>query len=262
MLGGAEIKFHDLTHTDSTGSPVVGGIPMTIGSNSTVPIPWNSDETGSPPHGGIADQSSMVLVNNGNSVNQKIGQKIVLKSIDLRWKFVQPQVSTSGSSVGECMTNLQESTNTVNFLLVVDHSANGANITLGDILFKGGDTTPRIGQGGLPYDMNFRKIESTKRFTIIWKKSFNLPRRPTNMAYSTGGGAFHAGYERVSHGTRSKHKNLNNTLIEYKPSTIIAPTVADLCCNNLFLFAFLNQAKGSFGRQVTMEANARIRFIG
>lgn len=249
VIGGVELKYHDLT-----SKHVVTTNELGIGVATTKPLLWNQGTAG-----GVR---SMNLIANGGSVSQKIGQKIMLKSLDLRWVFTQPFLASAETSISGVANVLKESSNTVKFLLVLDHQANGVTPTLADLFLEPQNTPNLIGQQNVPFSISYRKTESTKRFTILWKKDFKLPERDMDLAFNSDDVKFHGAYFEKMSKSMAKHKTMNNTMIEFAPAvTATAPVITDLCCNNVVLFVYLENGKNG-GQAVHIDLNARMRFVG
>ncbi len=86
----------------------------------------------------------------GTTALTRIGDKIIVRSINLRLTFRQPP--TTATVLGTTAGNL------VRVILLIDHQCNGTVPTVGDILTTTTDTN------------SFREMQTTARFTVLMDK--------------------------------------------------------------------------------------------
>lgn len=166
----------------------------------------------------------------GNTSTTRIGRKCMIKSLHLKGAIYKAQASDQ--------VDVDDPVQ-VTFMIVQDTQTNGAQAQGETVM----DTTPAAAEEC----MSFRNLEYSKRFRLLFKKTFILRDAVAftdgaNTASTTGTAVF---------------LNINKRLnipVEFISST---PAVADIVDNSIHVYCC-----ASIGNATKLKYNTRIRFVG
>jgi hypothetical protein len=180
--------------------------------------------------GTVIDSSAMVLVAQGNAESERHGRKIGIQRININGLILQ-------STDTEASASALQTEHLVRVVLLVDHQANGASATIGNI-YEDNDI------------LTHRNLENSSRFTVLKEKWVSIR---AGSAYTDNGTNF------VSQDCLRPWKmNLKcNIPIEYNSTT---GAVTERPCNNLLLVAFSTNDNTANANRVRIRCQVRVRF--
>lgn len=233
---GNETKYLDIAFQDTD----LDGI-----QTSTLPVETNKQGATT-----TATDRTLSAVAQGTSFNQRIGQKICMKSLDLNilWDSKKWE-STAG-------------VNDVNAQLVVavvlDHQANGAVPTWADIFQNPNDTG--AGNGALPMvSMWFRRKDRPTRFTVLARRIYTPTAGLPVQIHNDGTNNEKRYFTGTAHRPIKLHFNLKNTVVEYDGTT---GAVTEQCCNTLMVFLGLVDPNNNGVGAAEVRMVGRLNYIG
>jgi len=97
------------------------------------------------------DKSSINLVPQGNKTNDRVGRKLTIKKINVRWTLTKPSETNPGNTGGVCT-----------IMLLQDTQANGQNPNDVDVFQEAQQF------------QSFLNIANTQRFKVLYRKTFDL----------------------------------------------------------------------------------------
>ncbi len=197
---GQELKWYDNLATGTIGQTLVK-----IGTGTT----------------------TLNTIPQGNSPNERIGDRAVLKGLQVRfsWTVTGAEQATENSGA-----------NKIRVMCVVDHQCNGADVTVADLLEVTTDTN------------SFRNLKSTSRFTVLFDKVYVV--NPL-LAYNGTAGSHLIGQRE---GRFAFYKKLN-MMTQYEGT---AATVASITNNSIQMYAFSDNAAPA----ILFDLRTRVRYIG
>lgn len=163
---------------------------------------------------------SIVEIDQGTGESNRVGRKVIVRKISLRYNITLPTTTTAGSMA-----------DSVRFMVIIDKQCNGATATVAGVLE---DSTI----------FGFNNLSNKGRFRVLMDDVVNVA-----ATAAFGNGTTNAsGQVRIHKSWHSKNLNIP---IEYSDT---GNAIADITSNNIFLLAVSEQGVAQ------LETNARVRY--